>query len=93
MNKKDEKGKDILSINYLKLNIDLLMKIIESRQKISIQRLEFDNDFKETFVIDDDDGDDNDNECDKNDENNDGHNNNNNNNNNKDGDKHQKQKK
>ena len=42
-----------------KLNIELLMAIIESRQKTLLQRMEFDGDFKQTFPIDDD-GDDHD---------------------------------
>jgi hypothetical protein len=67
LNKKDDKGKNILPINYLKLNIDLLMHIIESRQKILTQRLEFEDDFNKLFVIDNVDDDDH--------ENNDGNNN------------------
>ena len=47
-------------MNYSKLNIDLLMNIIENRQKVLHQRLEFYPAFKETFpigdVVDDDSG-------------------------------------
>jgi hypothetical protein len=56
-NQHDEKGKqeaagyNSLSINYSKLNIDLLMNIIESRQKILIQRIEFDFDFNTAFLL------------------------------------------
>ena len=64
-----EEGKASLSVNYSKLNIDLLMHIIESRQKILIQRIEFDCDFNKTFLTDD--CDDNDNDLAKNDDNND----------------------
>ena len=40
-------------MNYSKLNIDLLMNIIENRQKVFLQRLEFHADFKATFPIGD----------------------------------------
>ncbi len=49
LNKTDIKGKNQLPINYFKLNKDLLMDIIESRQKLLIQRLQFENDFNEIF--------------------------------------------
>jgi len=76
LNKKDDNSKNILPINYLKLNINLLMHIIESRQKILIPRFEFESDFNQLFVIDNvDDDDHND------------HKNNGGNNNNKHGDK------
>ena len=35
---------------YLKLNTNLLMDIIESRQKILLQQLEFNDDFDELFI-------------------------------------------
>ena len=41
-------------LNYSKLNIDLLMNLIECRQKTLLQRIEFDDDFKQTFPVDDD---------------------------------------
>ena len=47
-------GATSLSLNYAKLNIDLLMDIIESREKVLLQRIEFDGDFYRTFPIDDD---------------------------------------
>ena len=47
-------GATSLSLNYSKLNIDLLMNIIESRQKTLLQRTEFDDDFNQTFPTDDD---------------------------------------
>jgi hypothetical protein len=56
-NQHDEKGKqeaaryNSLSINYSKLNIDLLMNIIESRQKILIQRIESDFAFNTAFLL------------------------------------------
>lgn len=37
----------LLSNKYSQLNIDLLMNIIESRQKILIQRMEFESDLNE----------------------------------------------
>jgi hypothetical protein len=45
-------GATSFSFNYSKLNIDLLMNLIESRQKVLLQRIEFDDHFKQTFVID-----------------------------------------
>ncbi|CAF1316513.1 unnamed protein product [Rotaria sordida] len=60
LKKKDEKEKNILSFNYLKLNIDLLMNIIESRQKVLIQRLEFEDHFNQLFPHNNDDDDDDD---------------------------------
>lgn len=53
--KRQQEDKDGLSKNYLKLNTDLLMNIIESRQKVLIQRLEFDSDFQQTFRMNDED--------------------------------------
>ena len=47
-------GATSLPVNYSKLNIDLLMDIIESRQKVLLQRIEFDDDFNQTFPIDND---------------------------------------
>ncbi|CAF4108998.1 unnamed protein product [Adineta steineri] len=46
------KGKDSLTTKYSKLNTDLLMNIIESREKILVQRIEFDCDFKKAFPTD-----------------------------------------
>ncbi|CAF4235866.1 unnamed protein product, partial [Adineta steineri] len=46
------KRKDSLTTKYSKLSTDLLMNIIESREKILIQRIEFDCDFKKIFPID-----------------------------------------
>ncbi|CAF2975146.1 unnamed protein product [Rotaria sp. Silwood2] len=48
--KEDTEGS--LPMNYSKLHTALLMNIIESRQKILIQRLEFDDDFNKTFPAD-----------------------------------------
>ncbi|CAF0986909.1 unnamed protein product [Rotaria sp. Silwood1] len=63
LKEKDEKGKNILPFNYLKLNIHILINIIESRQKVLIQRFEFEDHFNQllphnTDDDDDDDGDD-----------------------------------
>lgn len=54
--KDDEERQSSLPTNYSKLNIDLLMHIIESRQKILLQRLEFHADFQKIFTIDDNSG-------------------------------------
>ena len=62
-------GATSLSLDYAKLNIDLLMDIIESRQKVLLQRIEFDDDFNHTFTTDDD-YDDSDEEPGNNDDNN-----------------------
>ena len=40
-------------MNFSKLSMDLLMNIIESRQKILLQRLEYRTAFHETFPIGD----------------------------------------
>lgn len=50
---RDETGQNMLATNYSQLNFDLLMNIIESRQKILVQRLVFQNDLNEVFVADD----------------------------------------
>ena len=58
---KNEQGGNLLPMNYLELNLDLLMNIIESRQKILLQHLKFDNDYKQIFLLDIDDDNDNNN--------------------------------
>ena len=48
-----QEKEDPFSINHTKLNIDLLMHIIESRQRILIQCIQCNHDFNKTFFNDD----------------------------------------
>ena len=55
---KNHQGGNLLPMNYLELSLDLLMNVIESRQKILMQHLKFDNDYKQLFLLDVDDAND-----------------------------------